>query len=264
MLRIPMYAFHEAAWLLAAWLLLSMAPPLLAQEAGLRLGADEWPPYEYLTDDGMSGIATEVVLEALRRMDRPVADVGYYPWKRNLMLLENARLDIVFSGMKTPDRLRYARYHATPLFDVHWVLFTQRGSPLRTAVSRLEDLDGYSVCATQGFSYTPEIDAYLDRRGRVVRKSTGAKGFYLLANGRVDFLICDKRVGDKLVHLLGLGDCVEQVDGPPLASTYAYAIFCRKTVSASMVMKFDAALRAIKDEGLFDKICSAHLRHYLR
>lgn len=257
-------AVRCGTWVFATSLLLACVSPLHASGPGLLLGTDEWPPYEYMTEDGMSGIAVEVVCEAFRRMERPVASLGYYPWKRALVMLEHGCLDVAFSGVKANPRQLFAYFHETPLFEIDWVLFTWRGSGLRNAVRSLRDLDPYKICATRGFFYTPEIDAYLNARDDIVRKSTGAKGLYLLANGRVDFVLCDKLLGSKLVELLCLGDSVVQVDGPPLGHTHAYVMFSRKTVRPGLVEEFDKALRQIKNEGLFKRIVDTHLHYYLR
>ena len=229
-------------------------------QRALVVGTDEWPPYEFAGPDGsVRGLATEIVTEVCRRMGESVASIAQYPWSRGLKMLEAGSLDVLYAGVFDPTRLDFVRYHKEPLVESRWVLFSRREGGERLVYSSLSDLDGHLLGVVRRYSYTPEIDSYLARHKEVVEVSSDEDNLELLVRGRVEYALCDVLNCRFVAERIGIADLVVQVEGPALASAPIYALFSRKTVSASFVERFDAGLRAFKLSSEYGAILRRHL-----
>lgn len=245
------------------FLALSLIPvavgrPASAGERTLVVGTDEWPPYEYATENGVSGIATDIVQTVLERMGVGVESLSQFPWVRGLRMLEGGELDVLYAGIYDQERLAYVRYHSEPLVSSRWVLFARKGMGAKSYES-LNDLRGRTLGVVRGYSYTPEINDLLQDNKLVVEASTDEAILELLVRGRVDFALCDMLNCQYLSNRLGLDYTIQVVPGPPLSEITLYALFNRATISESFVKRFDKELRALKAENTYGDILRKHL-----
>lgn len=245
------------AWLgaLATAVLLSAlvaSPALAGERACLRLGLDEWPPYEFTDQGRAQGLSTEILLAVLDGLDRCVASAKAYPWGRGLSLLRDGDLDALYSADYRPERETWAVYPTEPLLESAWVVYVRKArADLREArgLDDLSDRPGLRLGTVRGYAYPPALSELLARKPEL-RDPTGGVGtdelnFRRMAAGRLDALICDRYNGAWLAHALGLEDKVRPLP-EPVATSRLYPLFRRGALSDAELTRFDAALRAFK------------------
>ncbi|WP_461209087.1 substrate-binding periplasmic protein [Desulfocurvus sp. DL9XJH121] len=232
-----------------------------AGDGGLVVGCDDWPPYEYKEDGRFKGIAMEILQEALRRIEQPVASIEQYPWARGLRLLEGGGLDVLCSGVMDTARLGYVRYHQEPLVESRWALFVRSDDEERLAVRQLADLDGKALGIVRGYSYSMVVDEYLRTHGHVVEVSSDRANLELLLRGRVDYVLCDLFNGLDLRRRMGAVRDVEPLEDVPfLPVVRVFVLFSRKRVPAALVDRFDEELRAMRVQGVVQGIVGRYQR----
>jgi len=235
--------------------------PARAGESCLRLGTDEWPPYEFAAPDGrIVGLASEVLSSVLARMGVKAEAPASYPWVRGLKCMEGGQLDVLYSSVYDPRRLRFARYPKTPLFQSEWVLFIRKADAGTLGFRTLADLNGHRVGVVRGYSYTPAFNDYAARAKNTVAVSDDRAALELLVRGRVDYALCEHFNGQRLLVEAGLGDVLEPLLAQPLGPLRLYPLFNRCTVSQTFVDRFDRELARFKKSREFGAIVARYLR----
>lgn len=230
-----------------------------AGQRGLEIGSDDRPPYEFVEHGRYRGIALDILLTALERMDESVAGVDQYPWARGLRLLEGGGLDVLCCGIEDVARKSFVRYHEEPLFASRFALFVRARDKESLEVLRLSDLDGRTLGVVRGYSYSEEINAYLRTRTDLVEVSTDAANLELLLRGRVQYALGDLLNCLALRRRMSALEDVEPLEGPALSGVGIYALFNRDRVPQPLVDRFDVELRAMRDEGVIRGIVRRYL-----
>ncbi|WP_414689262.1 MULTISPECIES: transporter substrate-binding domain-containing protein [unclassified Neptuniibacter] len=55
-----------------------------------------YPPYQYIENERLKGIAADMIKEALTRTGPYQVDFKFYPWKRAVHLTEHSQSDLNF------------------------------------------------------------------------------------------------------------------------------------------------------------------------
>ncbi len=164
----------------------------------VRVGTGDWVPYvDQQRKDG--GALSRLVRDIFKAAGYQVEFV-YYPWDRNLLMLEQGGLDAVMPYICSKSRQRFtACSDAVVAGDV--VLFQRSDQQL--AWTRFGDLKTFRIATTLGYSYGTEFDAALDA-GQLQVQQHGKEdtGFRLLSLGRVDFHPQDRAVGYAMLRRL--------------------------------------------------------------
>lgn len=133
-------------------LFLSFPRPVMAET--LRLTNGEYPPYmsQHLPHYGFwSHLVTEAyALEGVQ------VEYGFFPWKRSLMLAENATWDGSIGFAKTPQRLTKLHYSNTSLGKISIVFFHRADYPFDWA--DIDNLSGIKIGVMQGYSTAEELE----------------------------------------------------------------------------------------------------------
>lgn len=239
---------------------LTLPGPSAAQDC-LRLGMDEWPPYEY-SDNGIPlGMSTDIVLRVLEKLDNACVDsLEVYPWKRGLNLLRAGELDVLFTADYRPARLAWARYPNESLVDSGWVVYVRKDNKQLQDVRRLEELHGLTVGTVIGYGYPSKVVLFLNGEARQSPVASDELNFRRLDAGRIDALICDRYNGAYLARKLNLQTML-RVLPEEIATSRLYPMFSRKTVSASLVERFSATLKAFKKTDEYRKILERWIHH---
>lgn len=244
-------------------LILVCLVPLAAHggQGSLVAGTEEWPPYAYTVPDGsIQGMSTDIVRAVLGRMGVGLGELASYPWVRGLKLLEGGGLDLLYSAVYDPARLRFGRYPKTPLFLTQWVFFIRKQDAGKLRFRSMDDLDGRRVGVVRSYSYTPEFNRYLRSGGESVEVSSDRANLELLLRGRVDYAVLEYMNGLALMARDGLGGQLVPLTGEPLGVIRLYPLFNRINVSQDFVDRFDRELAAFKRDKAYDEIVNRHLR----
>ncbi|MBU1003777.1 MAG: transporter substrate-binding domain-containing protein [Proteobacteria bacterium] len=238
-----------------------LTAPCIAGEQGLRLGMDEWPPYEYTTAKGeISGIATQIVLEVFSRMGASVQGIESFPWARGLRRIEAGQLDVLFSGIYDESRLYYVRYPKVELIISRWVFFVRKEDRAHLAYNSLDDLKGHRVGVVRDYFYTPAFNEYIENNRDIVTVSSDRANLELLLRGRVDYALCDYLNCLQLLNAGKLKDQLSPLEETPLADIRLYPLFNLATISQAFVDRFDEVLQGFKQEARYLEIINENIQ----
>lgn len=202
-----------------------------------RLGADAWPPYEFVEGGEAFGISSEITLKVLASIDKSVSRVFDVPWKRGLNMLVHGELDMLVSGVKTPQRETVFHYPDEPLMEASWRLFVSRDSSIRS----IDDLKGKVVGLVLGYQYPVDVVARLKQLAVIQYVSDNETNIRKLANGRIDALVADHLNGLWIVESLNLTDSILATE-TSLGERKLYTLFSKETVCRETVDAFSEAL----------------------
>ncbi|WP_252274377.1 substrate-binding periplasmic protein [Pseudomonas subflava] len=181
--------------------LLVLAPVLRADPL-VRIGTSDWAPYvEQERGDGgaLVRLVTAVFAAAGYR-----AEFFFYPWDRNVLMLQQGTLDAIMPYSCSPMRLDYG-ICSDPLVRGEVVLFHRRGRVFDW--TRIEDLRPYRIGTTHGYSYGPQFDRALqDGLLEIEQHSKEDTALRLLELGRIDLHPQDRAVGYAMLHRLFPGE----------------------------------------------------------
>ncbi|KAA5604466.1 amino acid ABC transporter substrate-binding protein [Roseospira marina] len=214
---------------------------------GLRLGTDEWSPYEYRVGNSVAGIATNIVLAVLESMQVPIEEVRVYPWGRAVRLAEAGDIDLAYSGVLTEDRRDALWFPETPLIESEWVVAVRAADRARFPFSSWDDLKRGRVGVVRGYRYGDPFDTFLKQNVTTEVVDQNYQNLLMLQGGRIDYAVCDFRNCAHLIEKNALQNTLHIYTDRIAAQTRYYAMFSKKTVSADFVARFDAHLRALRD-----------------
>lgn len=234
------------ARLCAALLLAGLLPA--AAEPILRIGTGDWAPYvdQQRADGG-----------ALARLISAVfAEAGYqvqfvfYPWDRNVLMLQQGQLDAIMPYSCTPSRLNYG-VCSDPLVRGEVVLFHRR--EMAFDWRRVEDLAHYRIGTTLGYSYGSRFDQAV-QDGLLHTEQSGKEdtSLRLLELGRIDLHPQDRAVGYAMLRRLLPGAEGRQIiHHPRYLNTEPLRLLFRKddAEGARLLRLFNAGLRAYSQRG---------------
>ncbi|WP_054650745.1 substrate-binding periplasmic protein [Salidesulfovibrio brasiliensis] len=213
----------------------------VAEPIVYRMGADTWPPYEFVQDGEAFGIASEITLAVFKSMNKDVSRVYSVPWKRGLNMLTHGELDLLVSGVRTAKREAVYHYPDEPLMHASWRIFVPKGS----TINALEDLKGQTVGLVLGYQYPQKVLDRVRQIANVQYVSDNETNIRKLANGRLDALLADYLNGLWIIDSLSLtGTVVPAAEA--LGERALYTLFSRETVSAETVKAFSEALILFK------------------
>ncbi|CAM4131362.1 substrate-binding periplasmic protein [Pseudoalteromonas byunsanensis] len=244
-----------------AVLLLGLISSAFSQERVIRLVTLEYPPYEFQGTQDARGIAVDIVREAFDRIDQPFS-IQFLPWGRAIREVKNARVDGIFTIYKTPERETFMSYSNEVLVQQSIGFFALKDHQIYFD-GRIASLSPYRIGIVRKVSYGEEIDLALAKGvlENIVTTDTGINSFKLLLADRVDVVISNQLGGLEILKQLGLEDKIHQVP------SYAYDIpsyiaFGKEPYLEGIKQRLDMAIRAMKEDGSYQKIIADYLQHY--
>lgn len=250
--------------LLLAWVGLSLsaqaAPPEALDAAAadpqlVLIGTGEWTPYvEQSRDD--AGPLGRLISAVFSRAGYRV-QYFFYPWARDVYLLQKGRLDAVMPYICTQERARFSLCSES-MVGTQMTAFHRRDKPVDWR--ELKDLEAYSIAVTKGYSYGEEFDqARAAGRFKLVDDSREDAGMRLLLAGRVDLHLQDRAVG---YAMLKRSFSAEQqqllTDSPHTLSRNQLGLLLRKDPRGEQLRQvFNAGLQQLRDSGELQRLQQA-------
>ena len=241
-MRKPRYALQSV--LIAAMFL--SAPP----SAALNLATEDFPPLSFSLDGGetVTGASTDLMREALRRTNIP-AHIAIYPWRYAYKLAQEDKDTCVYSTSRTAAREALFKW-VGPLSEGQWILYA-RADSLIAPTHSLEELRPYVIGGYQGDARA----TYLKTHGfKVDEANTEAQSLKKLESRRVDLWAATSSSGPWNARKLGIAikPIIVFRDGQ---ASYAA---CNPGVPDELIARMNAALRAMREDGSFDRIVEAY------
>jgi polar amino acid transport system substrate-binding protein len=237
----------------------------------LKTATYGWRPfiYENLIADTKTSAGLDVQLA-----DMAFTQIGYeviyeeeMSWDNLLSDLHSGKKDIVISALKRPDREKYAYYSDVFRLAVN-VLYLPKTQMENYQIKNAKDIislieDGsFRLGVVGGYAYGDgAIDAYIRDSGntsKIVTAENDEGLFNLLTQNKVDGFLVDQIVGADIAYRHNLQSVVGEYPVRISELPY-YVIFSKKTISPTLVKKFNASIANLRATGKY----SAQVRHYL-
>ncbi|MGG2399725.1 substrate-binding periplasmic protein [Pseudomonas sp. SH1-B] len=240
----------------ALLLTLALVTSALGAEKTLRIGTSDWQPYvdQSRPDAGALGrLISAIFAEAGYRVE-----YLYYPWDRDVLMLQQGQLDAIMPYSCNPSRLNYG-ICSDPLVRGEIVLFHRVDLPLDW--QNIEDLRRYRIGVTLGYSYGPSFDEALQQGQLQVEQGRNDDiGFRLLQLGRVDLHPQDRAVGYAMLRrLFPGGEWRNITHSERYLNREPLRLLFRKddTQAAELLRVFNAGLRRFAERGDLQRLQQA-------
>ncbi|GBC63003.1 hypothetical protein DENIS_3992 [Desulfonema ishimotonii] len=229
-------------------IMLVLATDAVAEKDGLTIVCDEWPPYQVVEQNNISGFSTRVVKAVFKKMDVSINSIKAYPWKRAITMLEKGKADALFSASFSEARTAFAYYPEEMLVESPWVLWVREEDDLK--FDTYDDLIPKKIGVVSGYSYTREFDDFLKKHGNYEEVFMDDLNFKKLNAGRIDYAVAELGNGSYLISKLGLGEIIPLKENP-IKSNGLYIIFNKNNIPESFVKQFSEALKKFKNDSLY-------------
>lgn len=210
---------------------------------------DEWPPYQQVEEETMSGFSVDMIQAVYDAMGTPVDTITSYPWKRAMTILEHGHADGLFSANHTADREAFAFYPEEPLLESPWIIWTQDNQ----TITSLDQLRNKRIGVVLGYSYTPEFWEFIETYCNVEQVSTDEINFKKLELGRIDATVAEYGNGLHNIKTLGLKRVTPQ-PALEIKRDGLYIIFNRERVNKAFVADFTRHLREFKNTEAYQEL----------
>ncbi|MBS8272460.1 hypothetical protein DYI21_02520 [Thalassospira tepidiphila] len=227
-------------------------PSHLVDALGVTLLTEEYPPFNFLDDEGhLRGIGAEVV-QAMATQLGYGKDIDVLPWKRVLLRIDGEANVGVFSMTRTPQREESYQW-VGPVVPINAGIFQRADSA--NPVRDIEDLRQAGLIGVQaGGAAELALRSYGFENLEPIHHSGGVVG--MLEKGRIDLIVSsDIELYEQLKNSTLKRDDVEMVYA--FTSADLYLAFSSQT-SPEIVRVWQHAYDEIVKDGQFDRIVSQY------
>ncbi|MBF0588130.1 MAG: transporter substrate-binding domain-containing protein [Magnetococcales bacterium] len=241
------------------FLLLLFLPHHGEADNPLPFATVQFPPFTYMQDGKVTGVATEIVRTVVERMGyTPQFEI--YPTKRAKNMAKTGRVAGLFTITKNAER--QAMFHfSRPLAVIQDVFFKNKKRAIDW--THMGDLKPYIVGATDGYNYAPVfLKALRDRvfRAEMIASHTPElQHLRKLASGRIDLAICEINVCNHIIRqwapTLDSIDFIQRYIGP--VRTFHIGFTRQWPDAEQLVKRFNQELEKFRREGGLKRIYKA-------
>jgi polar amino acid transport system substrate-binding protein len=230
----------------------------LAGNTKMRLGTDEWEPYEYFSENSVTGFSTEVVETVLNKIGVSSVSFTILPWARAIALLSTGEIDALFSCSRDSAWESKFYYASESIFEAKWVLFIKNDNTKMNAIYSYSDLNGKTIGIVRGHSYTREFWNYLNINKNYIEVTFDGQMYAMLNLGYIDYAAGEYVVGLHQIKKNGLLNIVALLDYP-IKESFMYIMFSKKTISKHFVDEFSKELKHFKGTAEYLKLKNKYL-----
>lgn len=217
-----------------------------ARQVHLANGA--WEPYQGPDLPG-GGPATRIATAAFTSQGWHV-DYHYMPWARGERLARQGRLDGTLVYSPTEERRRRFLF-SDPVLFLENRLFHHVERPVSWRTPK--DLEGLTIGGVLGYDYdVVRNNPHLDIRLELVTQPI--LNFRKLARQRIDAVISNARVGQRLIEEAGVGDVVAAHPRPINREPYFLMVSRAVDDAAEIIEAFNAGLAELRRTGRYQEL----------
>jgi signal transduction histidine kinase len=212
----------------------------------IRIGGDyNYPPYEYLDEDGLPAGYNIELSQAIARVMGLEINIQLGSWGEMRQALEQEQIDFLMGMAHTAERRNEVDF-SSPHAKVHQSIWVRKGN---VNIQNVADLAGKEIIVMKGsvmhdFVLEHEISADL------FLVQTLADALNLLSSGAHDCALVAKLPGEYLLSELQL-DNVHPIARPLVAQNYGFAV---KKGNQEQLAQFNEGLSLLKKSGEYRRI----------
>ncbi len=220
----------------------------------LKVHADNWAPYNYVENDRIVGISTELVEATLMRANIPY-ELVVMPWKRGYRETQTRKNSLLFTVNRTKRREALFKW-VGPLFESQVYLHRLKSRDDIT-VTNLDDVKDYRVGILRGGSVQGYLDAHGFSEENYYLSSKADLLLKILFADRVDLIPGDRL--DLAYQLNQSGRHYSDLEKALFLYGGSYYIAVNKDTSDEIVEQLQTALNELVSEGMQDQLINKYL-----
>lgn len=227
-----------------------------AESRALRIGTSDWAPY--VEQQRSDGGALARLISAVFAESGHAVEFVFYPWDRNVLMLQRGALHAIMPYNCSPSRLDYG-ICSDPLVHGEVVLFQRRNMAFDW--QSIDDLRPYLIGTDLGYSYGAAFDEAVQAgRLRIEQNSKEGTGLRLLELKRIDLYPQDRAVGYAMLRRqpseMGADGITHH---PRYLNREPLRLLFRKddAQSALLLRQFNAGLRRFAERGELQRLQQA-------
>lgn len=212
--------------------------------SALTFTTEDAPPYNFSKDGKMTGSATDIMNEMLKRTGLQ-ATITLLPWERAYSMGKDDKDTCVYSTTRTEPRESLFKW-VGPLADNNWVLFAKMDSPIK--IDKLDDAKKYKIGGYQGDA----VAVFLQSKGfKVDETIKDPQNVDKLEAGRIDLWASGSQGGPFIAKQHNPPVKVKPVFN--IKETQLY-LACNKGMGDDLIKKMNDAIGGMIKDGTTQKI----------
>ncbi|MAD89916.1 MAG: hypothetical protein CMK64_09455 [Pseudoalteromonas sp.] len=223
----------------------------------LTIAIGEYPPFSGKKLE-QQGIVPRIIRAAFASEGYMVKFV-FMPWGRSFKAAKSGRYDAAAYWFCTPKR-KQDFYCSEPLYYEATYFYFNKRKPLETW-SSLEDLQGFNIGATTGYSYTAQFwQLAKQKKLKVDSVTSDLQNLKKLVKGRIDLFPMATIPASHLIKQHFSREEAEQIafNSKPLLTQSSHLLFLKKNANSKhLLASFNRGLENIKRSGLYEVIVNS-------
>jgi len=221
-----------------------------AHASGLKVMAEEYPPYSYTLKGKAHGLFIDLVRKIQAKLQESPCDVKFYPWARGYKILECGSGDVLLPMCMTPERSVKFKF-VGPVFWDDIYFYSRKGSGIE--LEKVDDARKVNAIAVTRYDVFHQNLVSLGYTNLDL-SSSPKSDFMKLFHGRADLVPMGRKVISYFFKRNPELDFnkLERV-GTSVFFTTNYIAFA-KHVPDEVVHRWQQALDELKAEGEWQKI----------
>lgn len=228
-----------------------------AQQTLVLATVNNFPPFNYMKGDVLTGIDIDIVQEMAKRLNINVQIVSA-PWNAVMHHVETGRVDGGFSAFMNTERQQFSLYTA-PLHYESMYLFVRKDHSL--PFRSLKDLDGKIIGKEKGAFISDDFKQAMEANRFTVHNDNNVRNLQMLDLNRLDAVIGNLEVMQLHINTLKLEQKII-----PLAAMgkkeSAYLILSKKSKypnKQQLQQDMKTVLENMQKDGTYQRITTHHL-----
>jgi polar amino acid transport system substrate-binding protein len=227
-----------------------------AENMKLIMGWQSWAPFTYQDSNNiLTGLDIEIITHIFNSAGYAV-EYKEVPWARSLKWIEDGKIHIGASAMKTPEREAYA-YFSDPYYKEIYVLFVRKGESSKYPLKNLHDIIGCSfrLGVMRDSLYGAEFDRLMKNPAfsrHIEEVTTDEQNHKKLLAKRFDGFIQEYSRMSTDGRMSGIFEKVEPLF--VIEENNLHVMFSKQTTTPKIVRVFNAGLKKIQGDGTYQKI----------
>lgn len=216
---------------------------------------NDYPPFCYADENGqLVGYDVEVIKEINKKIDGYKLVLQGSSWDSIFPSLESNKIQIVADEIaKNPDREKKYLFSDESYFTAESVIIAKKGI---TDIKSLRDLEGKTVAASIGDSYTQLLEKYNSANGNKIKlkyyNDENVPGILQdIQGGRVDAYVNDPIMTKAVIKKYNLN---VEIVGKPVQSDGIYLVFTKSNEGKVLKAKIDPIIKELKADGTLKKL----------
>lgn len=239
---------------------LFVSAPTFAQEKLISITTGEYPPWSS-SKYKHGGFIHHLISEVFRRQGYQVNYI-YHIWARNYKEGKSGKHHATAFWYYSEERAKYF-YYSDALYSEKIVFFHLKSLHF-SEWETLDDLLGFTIGATRGYTYTKAFwDAHASKKLNIVPSNSDTLNFRMLLKKRTDIFIMDLVAGKSLLSQEFDSVQVQQIthNPIPLATRTGHLLFPKvRSDSLELLKQFNQGLASMKKDGTYDELYNMLLK----